>query len=211
MRHPFPLPELSEAHVQGARLYANRVDALAAWPKNSCVAEIGVAFGGFSSLILREVCPVQFDAYDTFVLHRLETMWGKPTAETLGGKTHRQYYEDSFSDAISSGQVRVFEGDSSDSIARRDRDFYDLIYIDGDHSYAGVLRDTTAATAVLKPGGVLVFNDYILYDDTGSKYGVVPVVNDLCVNRGWTVKYLTLQSEMFCDIALVRADGEATA
>lgn len=37
---------------------------------------------------------------------------------------------------------------------------FDLIYIDGDHSYAGALADTKLAYPLLKKGGVLIWDDY---------------------------------------------------
>ncbi len=36
----------------------------------------------------------------------------------------------------------------------------DAVFIDGDHSRAGVLQDTALARAVLRPGGVIVWHDY---------------------------------------------------
>ncbi len=202
---PFPPTELRTEHLTDALLYANRVDALACWPSESCVAEVGVAFGTFTAQVFRHVRPRLFDAYDIFRLHEIEVLWGKPAAEVFDGKQHKAYYEDRFSSEISRDRLRVFEGDSSVELSKRRSSFYDVIYVDGDHSYSGVIRDAQASARVLKPGGMLVFNDYILYDKTGNKYGVVPVVNDLCDKEGWTLRYLALQREMFCDVALVRS------
>lgn len=36
---------------------------------------------------------------------------------------------------------------------------YDVIFIDGDHSYAGVKRDFEACRTLLSPGGLLLFHD----------------------------------------------------
>jgi hypothetical protein len=60
----------------------------------------------------------------------------------------------------------------------------------------------------LKRDGTLIFNDYIMMDHWHSTpYGVVPVVNDFCINRGWRIVYLALNPQMFCDIALQHADA----
>lgn len=83
---------------------------------------------------------------------------------------------------------------------------YDVIYIDGDHSYEGVLRDADVSARKLKSNGILIFNDYIIFDHVlGDPYGVVPVVHEFCVNRGWQVLFFALQNQLFCDIALGRA------
>ena len=66
-------------------------------------------------------------------------------------------------------------------------------------------RDTEVSIRKLKENGVLVFNDYIICDHVaGVAYGVVPVVNDLCVNHGWKVLFFALQRQLFCDIGLYR-------
>lgn len=38
---------------------------------------------------------------------------------------------------------------------------YDFIYIDGDHTAKGVLEDAVKAFGLLKPGGLLAFDDYL--------------------------------------------------
>jgi predicted O-methyltransferase YrrM len=40
------------------------------------------------------------------------------------------------------------------------RQSMDFIYIDGDHSYAGVKNDTEKALQMLKPGGTMMWHDY---------------------------------------------------
>jgi len=41
------------------------------------------------------------------------------------------------------------------------RECFDFIYIDGDHTAKGVLEDAVAAFGLLKPGGLLAFDDYL--------------------------------------------------
>ena len=206
-KHPIgEYPSLGAEHIAGATLYANRVDALAQVPTMGCVAEVGVAAGDFTETLLRALTPQHFDAYDIFRLHHEAHLWGRPTAELFRGRTHRDFYELRFAHEIAAGTLSVFEGDSSASIAERPDQYYDMIYIDGDHHVDGVRRDAEASIPKLKDDGLLVFNDYVMMDHlTISPYGIVPVVNDLCVNRGWTVAYFALQHDLFCDIALKRA------
>jgi predicted O-methyltransferase YrrM len=58
------------------------------------------------------------------------------------------------------------------------RHFFDIIFIDGDHSYSGVLNDFNNFKGCLKKGGFLIFDDY--YD---FKYSpeVKKAVDDLCL------------------------------
>jgi predicted O-methyltransferase YrrM len=43
----------------------------------------------------------------------------------------------------------------------------DFIYVDGDHSYAGVKNDTEKALQMLKPGGTVMWHDYGASSDLG--------------------------------------------
>jgi predicted O-methyltransferase YrrM len=49
---------------------------------------------------------------------------------------------------------------SDDYLASRPADAFDLIYIDGDHHASSVLFDGMLAFPLLKPGGLLLFDDY---------------------------------------------------
>ena len=204
METPYPPPALHQRHVIGARLYADRLSALESWPRGGRIAEIGVAYGAFTAKVFANTAPSLFDAYDLFNLHERETLWGRPTPEIFDGKTQRKFYEDRFAEPLATGRLRIFEGDGATEIAKRGPNAYDIIYIDANHSYLSVMKDATAAISVISPTGLLVFNDYVLYDRVGAKYGVVAVVNQLCIDHGWRVLYLALNREMFCDIALVR-------
>jgi len=200
-----PVP-LSREHIAKAQIFANRDDAISTLPTGCKVAEIGVAYGDFTRFILDTLCPSQFDAFDIFRLHQVETIWGRPSAETFGRNTHLEYYENRFAQDISDKRVRTFEGDSSLLMESMPNEYYDIIYIDGDHTLEGVLRDADVAARKLSRGGFLIFNDYVMADHiTNSPYGVVQVVNWYCANLGWRVHYIALQNNLFCDICLVRA------
>jgi Methyltransferase domain len=100
---------------------------------------------------------------------------GKPSADVFKGESHRTYYEGRFHQQIDSGQLSVFEGDSSAKMAQRDDGRYDVIYIDGDHSYDGVLRDAEIAARKIRHDGFLVFNDYTMADHLTARQNDFPV------------------------------------
>ncbi|HUB48836.1 MAG TPA: class I SAM-dependent methyltransferase [Acetobacteraceae bacterium] len=198
-------PALRAEHVAGAVLYANRSDALELFPSGGSIAEIGVALGDFSHTMLRRLRPARFDAFDLFRLHEEQAFWGRTSQEWFAGRTHREHYEWRFAAEIAAGIMRLHEGDSAEHMSKLPDASFDMIYIDGDHSYQGVLRDAEVSARKLKPTGTLVFNDYTCADHlTGSQYGVVPVVNALCLEGAWTVVYFALQQDLFCDIGLRR-------
>ncbi len=208
--HNYPL--IAPDQVASARLYANRAEMVLALqkrlPKNPVICEVGVALGDFSEFLLSVLHPRDFIGMDLFGLHELEILWGRPTSEIFGGKTHAEYFRERFA----AHPVRVFEGDSAAALASLPDASIDLIYIDGDHSYDGVKRDTAQAIKKVKPDGLLIFNDYIMYDHLqGGEYGVVPAVNELINESDWRVVGFALQHSMFCDIALQRAGAAGTA
>lgn len=50
---------------------------------------------------------------------------------------------------------------TSDNFFKNNREFYDFIYIDGDHTAYGVLKDAVSAYECLKVGGIIGFDDYL--------------------------------------------------
>jgi predicted O-methyltransferase YrrM len=48
----------------------------------------------------------------------------------------------------------------SQSLSAADLISADAVFIDGDHSYAGVMHDTMLARAVINPGGIIIWHDY---------------------------------------------------
>lgn len=59
------------------------------------------------------------------------------------------------------GQVRKLKGRSADVLASLEPGSFDAIYVDGGHDAATVLLDALLAWKLLKPGGILIFDDYL--------------------------------------------------
>jgi len=49
---------------------------------------------------------------------------------------------------------------TSDYFFKNNREQFDFIYVDGDHTAYGVIKDAVNAYECLKPGGIIAFDDY---------------------------------------------------
>jgi hypothetical protein len=120
--------------------------------------------------------------------------------------THLDYYKRRFADR--GDHVLTEVGPSNVNLEKYPDKSFDLIYIDGDHSYEGVKKDANVAKLKLADNGIMVFNDYIMFDHQNAVYyGVVHTVNELIVNEEWRVCGFALEKSMFCDIAIRKQPG----
>jgi hypothetical protein len=198
-------PPLARRHIaQNARLFANREDMLASMhtARHGIVAEIGVAAGDFSAFILDALAPERFVGFDIFTMHETPIIWGKPSSELFDGMTQLEFYRRRFRNLP---QVVIEQGPSQIMLATYPDASFDLIYVDGDHRYDGVKQDAQLAARKIKQDGVIIFNDYVMQDLVGARYGVVQAVNELVTAGAWSVIGFAFQREMFCDIAIQRA------
>jgi hypothetical protein len=205
--HPFweDYPRVRTEHLRDARVCAERADLIRNLPvRPRCkVAEIGVWRADFSKVLITELRPQQFFAFDIFTGH-LETDWNGLSGERLfEGLTHRAYYEREM--APFGNMVTTVEGPNTVTLPDYGDHSFDLVYVDAAHDYQSVKTDAALALGMVAESGLLVFNDYTVLDPgSGKRYGVVPVVNDLVVNQGWKIIGFAFDIAMYCDIALQR-------
>lgn len=134
-------------------------------PKQSIGAEIGVYRGNFSSRILTVVKPK--------VLHLIDPWeyFDDPVyVDALYGRRHGRNQErmDSiyekvktrFAFQITSGRVIVHRHYSMSVIDFFQDDYFDWIYIDGNHQYEFVKNDLQGYYEKVKPGGLILGDDY---------------------------------------------------
>ena len=116
---------------------------------------------------------------------------------------------------VAEGKVRCLLGDSKALLRELPEATYDLIYVDGNHEYAGVCADLEAARTKLKPGGLMVLNDYYLFEHQFlarvpprkiryGVYGVIHAANEFALRYQWQVAYITTHPENMPDLALRR-------
>jgi len=178
---PLPLPR-SEL-VEGCVLLTSREEILRRLPKGGICAEIGTKEGFFAEKMLAIVQPAQ--------LHIFEI----DDAALRARRT----------DLLTRREVEVHLGDSSTMLATFPDDHFDWIYIDGDHSYEGVARDIHVARTKVKPGGLLIFDDFAVWSAGECiDYGVPYAVCELSEQHGFNFIYFALDGALYNNVALRR-------
>ena len=93
--------------------------------------------------------------------------------------------------------VKVCREYTFDAVKRFPDNYFDLVYIDADHSYEGCLRDIEDWFPKVKTGKFLFGDDYQIYEGrhAGIKFGVIEAVNEFVKknnlqlfftrNKGW--------------------------
>jgi hypothetical protein len=178
---------LTQDKVRNCKVFAYREAMIEHLPKGGVVAEIGTDKGHFAKLIHEVVQPKELHIFDlTF-----ERMERSPLA-----------------DGIDSGRIILHQGDSSTEMAKlrgNEPGWFDWVYIDGDHSYEGVVRDIKQAKLLIKRDGLLIFNDYTAYSPLEHhQYGVPRAVNDLVLDEGFEIVYFAFAGLGYCDVAVRR-------
>lgn len=57
-------------------------------------------------------------------------------------------------------KIAMRYGDSFTSLLQMEENSFDIIYVDGNHDAIEVLKDALSAWRLLKPNGILMFDDY---------------------------------------------------
>jgi SAM-dependent methyltransferase len=173
-------PALPEELVADCRMCADRLALIDRLPKGGVVAELGTYKGDFAREILARTAPQRLHLID------IDFTGTDPLV-------------------LADARVTQHNGLTHDTIATFPDGHFDWIYIDADHSYAGVVRDTAASAAKLKPGGYLVFNDFAHIDPLLGRYGVHQAVVEFALAQRWPMAFFAFNGAALYDVALRKA------
>lgn len=165
--------------LEGCRVVASRQHLIARLPQGGVVLEVGTDTGAFAREILAISAPRALHIID-LDLSRIAP------------------------DVAADGRVTLHKGLSHDRIAEFPDAHFDWIYIDADHSHAGVARDAAAAAAKLRPGGVLVFNDFAHADPFLGACAVHRAAVEFAVRQHWPLIFMACEGAGLYDLALRR-------
>ena len=134
-------------------------------PKESVGAEIGVHLGEFSKQILDAISPRELhliDPWEHQTSSIYKTAWYGGGA--IGGQTEldERYASviETFSQNIYDQQVKVHRGYSTDILQKFQDQYFDWVYIDGNHLYEYVKKDIELSLQKVKSGGYITGDDY---------------------------------------------------
>ena len=157
-------------------------------------AEIGVWKGRMSAQLLR-----RFPLLTLIMVDR----WCPPPAGdsylTSGSTMARQdartfksvYQEAVMRVAFAGRRADIVRGDSAESAGKIRDGTLDFVFVDGDHSYAGVTRDIEAWIGKVKRGGLIGGHDYAHPDQGDVKRAVHDWFGsevEIDVDRTWWVR-----------------------
>jgi hypothetical protein len=159
------------------KIFDNRNDMInQLLPKNGVYAELGVFSGDFSENLHSILQPSQLVLIDLFN--------GVNGSGDHDGNNFK--FEDLnvvFNRLVQTNKFYVMKGDSVQSLLTFPDQYFDMIYIDGDHSYKGCKRDLEASLLKVKKGGWIMGHDYEMNMNkakTSWNFGVKQAVDQFC-------------------------------
>jgi hypothetical protein len=132
-------------------------------------AEIGVAQGVFAYSVLLQKNPSKLYLIDPWEYGLQVEIEPDPTPEKQ--ITRDMEYYTVYNYFSSYDNVVVVRMKSENAVSMFENDYFDYVYIDGEHSYAAVTRDLANYFPKVKVGGYLIGDDY-------GWTGVMPAVQD---------------------------------
>jgi predicted O-methyltransferase YrrM len=123
--------------------------------------QIGTYTGDASLWLLRNI-----------LIDSSSTLTDVDTWEGSEEEAHKEFNWKSLEDTYDSklidySNVIKYKGNSLEFLKSAQLDYYDFIYIDGDHTEAGVYSDAVNAWDKLKSGGIMAFDDYHWHHESG--------------------------------------------
>jgi hypothetical protein len=170
------------------KLSITREELVDLFPKGLKIAEIGVFKGAYAKK-LEESLPSQLTLIDVWCHVDSDTVYGKldPCNLTDRGfnKIHKKVVE-MFKENANVEIVREFSGIHVDNV---EDGHYDVVYIDGDHSYTGCLSDMVAWSKKVAVTGFIYGHDYT---DSFPWIEIKPAVDKFLVdNPDWSLVAIT--------------------
>ena len=138
--------------------------------------EVGVWRGKFSLEMIRALSPAQFYGVDPYRI--FPGMVSAPSAE-YREQSKLDILAETSKNKLESHGGKLIREVSAQAASQFEDNSIDIVYLDGDHTYKGVITDIDAWLPKIKIGGFLCGHDYCEgKTGLGFDYGVIEAVNE---------------------------------
>lgn len=158
-----------------------RSELLTLVPKHCKFLEIGVFRGEFAKEIIKTVSPSE--------LYLVDIWSGSMGSGDKDGENYvkindmQTVYLSLFHQVKTKPNIHLVRCDSLSFLNSCDDNFFDAIYVDGDHSEEAVYNDMLNSLKAIKPGGLLMGHDY--------HHQIKKAVDKFCVDYNQTITHVT--------------------
>jgi hypothetical protein len=199
--------EISEEQTKDTVVLKNRysiIDILAKQEKSMRLMEVGTAAGDYAQLMADSI-PLQ----KMILIDKFDNQDMMPNgSERYSSDKNYQFVVDRFK---SNPAVEVIKSMSSEALPKfipmQERDKFDFVYLDSDHSFHNVYNELLYASQIVKQFGIIGIDDFSsATDDPIHPYEVMQAVTTfLDNNKEWKVRFFTFGTESLQNIYISRA------
>jgi hypothetical protein len=148
---------------------------------NSVIAELGVFNGQFSEIIMNICDPKELVLIDLWEDRMIQS-------GDVDGNNVKEFNGSFLYDAVvemfgNNDKISIHRDYTTAALSRFPDNYFDMIYIDADHSYSGCKKDLEISYSKIKNGGYIMGHDYQQnFEKTKNvyKFGVNRAVNEFC-------------------------------
>lgn len=150
---------------QDVKEQSGRQILLSKLPVNSIGAEIGVHLGDFSQVLVDTLSPkelILIDPWEHQTSEKYQEAWYGGAAKDGQNEMDARYTSifERFNKQIDAGSVKVKRGYSENILKEYPDEYFDWVYIDGNHLYEYVKQDLLLSLDKVKVGGFITGDDY---------------------------------------------------
>ena len=170
--------------------YNSRKEMMLSFPKNFKILEIGVFQGKFSDFIFNEMQPSELHLIDLFegMMDSGDEDGNNPIFIDL-----KESYDNLKNKFSKNNQVFLHKGFSYEILNKFEDNYFDLIYLDGDHSYEGVKKDLIMSFKKIKNEKYICGHDYqtnFIKTNNFYNFGVKRAVDEFCIEYNQQISML---------------------
>lgn len=172
------------------KIFDTRNKMLEILPKNSVIAELGVFRGDFSEKII-EICePKEIVLIDIWEGEIFSGDFDGNNRQKIKGSELYSLVTSKFSN---NKNVVIHKNFTIDALSKYTDNYFDVIYIDADHTYSGCKSDLEISYKKIKNGGYILGHDYTQnFNKTKYVYnfGVKQAVDNFCIEYNQNIEAL---------------------